>query len=308
MMKYLYISILFILWVYIGVGCEKFPNKKTIVTIQRTVDGDAYFQPEDTSGYYTLPTSSGKCTLELDLEHPTYYRFVGHNFKFYTVYLVPGTQMKIIETKDSISFQGDYAKENQFIQNHKYHSSMGDYSVNLLEKQKEDQKILNNLIAELKSFDLAPDFIHQHELYYRFDYYRNLLHIERILTLKNEFPSVPKGIYLSLKECIFEDPLILNLPNWFSIMNDIFLKMEQEGWLKVDPEKFAQVYAKKIHHPKLRSLFLVKLLDLMLLKGYWNNFDIYLENVRPMITDPEALAKLPKLEKNILKQRRIINQ
>ena len=57
-----------------------------------------------------------------------------------------------------------------------------------------------------------------------------------------------------------------------------------------------EIYAKKIGDEKVRSMFLVELLNLTLQKGYSDDFPTYLEGVRQYITHPEALAALPALE------------
>ena len=57
-----------------------------------------------------------------------------------------------------------------------------------------------------------------------------------------------------------------------------------------------EICAQKIGDEKVRSMFLVELLNLTLQKGYSDDFPVYLEGVRQYITHPEALAALPALE------------
>ena len=57
-----------------------------------------------------------------------------------------------------------------------------------------------------------------------------------------------------------------------------------------------EIYVKKIEDEKVRSLFLVKLLDHVLQKGYSDDFPVYIESVRPFITHAAALEELPSLE------------
>ena len=57
-----------------------------------------------------------------------------------------------------------------------------------------------------------------------------------------------------------------------------------------------EIYVKKIEDEKVRSLFLVNLLDHVLQKGYSDDFPVYIESVRPFITHAAALEELPSLE------------
>ena len=57
-----------------------------------------------------------------------------------------------------------------------------------------------------------------------------------------------------------------------------------------------EIYAKRIANEKVRSMFLVELLNFTLQKGYSDDFPSYLEGVRQYITHPEALEALPALE------------
>ena len=57
-----------------------------------------------------------------------------------------------------------------------------------------------------------------------------------------------------------------------------------------------EVYGKRIEDEKVRSLFLVNLLDLTLQKGYSDQFPAYVMSVRRLITDLVAIAQLPRIE------------
>ena len=57
-----------------------------------------------------------------------------------------------------------------------------------------------------------------------------------------------------------------------------------------------EIYARKIENEKVRSMFLVKLLEQTLQKGFSDDFPVYLASVRPFITNTATLKELPALE------------
>ena len=96
-------NLLFMLLVlaFAGTGCQ---DKTVLVTKARvefknTVEGDFFFQPEGiTTGYTKLePDSLGNYVYEVELTAPGYFRYVGVNSNFYSVYLTPSARLEIHE-------------------------------------------------------------------------------------------------------------------------------------------------------------------------------------------------------------------
>ena len=112
----------------------------------------------------------------------------------------------------------------------------------------------------------------------------------------NRTVRLPDDYYDFLKDLKFDDPQITRVPKWFQVMVGAFERMEKEGMLEVSLEHFMEVYGKRIEDEKVRSLFLVNLLDLMLQKGYSDQFPAYVMSVRRLITDSVAIAQLPRIE------------
>ena len=87
-----------------------------------------------------------------------------------------------------------------------------------------------------------------------------------------------------------------SFPKWFDTMLNAFGEMERRGFISVDKDRFMQIYANKIGNEKVRSAFLIKLLDLTLKKGYTDNFPAYVESIRSAIIGDKDQAALKELE------------
>lgn len=66
--------------------------------------------------------------------------------------------------------------------------------------------------------------------------------------------------------------------------------------IEVSPDKYMEIYAGRIENDKVRSLFLINLLNFTLDKGYSDELPTYVMNVRRLITDTAAIAQLPAIE------------
>lgn len=101
---------------FVGTGCQKSDTSEVKVVFTKSPDGDIYFQPEGKTGYEkVLPDSLGNLAVVLSLQEPTYYQYVTTKQQFYSVYLMPGTRVEIVEDEHGVSFKGDLVAENTFL-------------------------------------------------------------------------------------------------------------------------------------------------------------------------------------------------
>ena len=288
---------------FAGTGCQ---NKTTSVTKARvefknTVEGNFFFIPEGSTAGYTKidPDSLGNYAYEVELKEPGYFRYVGVNNNFYLVYLTPGARVEIQEGTDGVVFAGDHAAENMFLSKNVYLGAVPEdiplYSAEWVSLNSEK---VNRLIKNLETSGLNPDFIRLQTLKYHCDFY-----LQRLNGPTNTAMFAPQlkieladDFYDFMKEIYFSDSSLVQMPKWFNMILGTFEQMEKKGWIEVSPDKYMEIYAKRIKNEKVRSMFLVELLNFTLQKGFADDFPAYLEGVRPYITHPEALKALPALE------------
>ena len=288
---------------FAGTGCQ---DKTTSVTKARvefrnTVEGNFFFIPEGSTAGYTKmePDSLGNYIYEVDLKVPGYFRYVGVNKKFYLVYLTPGARMEIQEGAEGVVFAGDNAAENMFLSKNVYLGSVPeDIPLYSAEWERLNTEEVNRLIANLDVSGLNPDFIRLQTLKYHCDFYLQKLNgpANTAMFAPQVKIELSDNFYDFVKEVNFSDSSLVQIPKWFNMVLGTFEQMEKKGWIEVSPDKYMEIYAKRIANEKVRSMFLVELLNFTLQKGYSDDFPSYLEGVRQYITHPEALEALPALE------------
>ena len=289
-------------------------SKATQVTITNTTGKDCFFQLEGTPGYTQITLDAkGKHSLNINLESPAYYMYVDGKQNFTSVYLTPGAKVEITENANGVSVKGDNEAINTFINKNRFlgHTSQGTTMCSS-EWQKAYINELNSFCKKLDESGLPDDFVKRHKLYYQFIYYTQQLNAPSLATMFMKMNlTLPDDYYAFLNTIQFDDPNIISIPKWFSTMNTAFSEMEKQGIIPVDKDRFIKIYADKISNDKVRSAFLVQLLDLTLQKGYSDDFPVYVESIRPAITGSTDLAALKEVEakyaalkeanKNILK-------
>lgn len=268
------------------------------VAITNTTGKDCYFQPEGTSGYQRVPLNAqGKHTFTVDLESPAYYQYLAASQKSYIIYLTPGSKTEITENADGVSILGDLADINNFINTNRFlgHTKEG-IELYSPQWQAECKKELDGFLEKLSLSGLPEEFMKTHELYYRFAYYTQQLNAPLMAAFMKIKLDLPGSYYDFLRAARFDNPNILLIPKWFGTMMNAFGEMEKRGIIPVDKDNFLKIYADKIEDEKVRSAFLVRMLDLALKKGYSDNFPDYVESVRSIITGDKNLSALKELE------------
>ena len=273
-------------------------NNVAEVIIQNNTDKPCYFQPEGASGYGRMNLDAqGKQTLRIVLQVPAYYQYMDGNQKTYTIYLTPGSKITITENTEGVTINGDHASINNFINENRYlghtDEKMERFSA---EWQNECKKQLDNLLDKIAHKGFPEDFVKMHKLYYQFAYYAQQLNAPLFAAFMKVQLDLPDSYYDFLKTARFSEPEILSLPKWFDTMMDALGEMEKRGFITVDKDNFMKIYASKIENEKVRSAFLVRLLDLTIKKGYSDNFPTYVESVRNLINGDKDLAALKETE------------
>lgn len=273
-------------------------SKAAQVTITNTTGKDCYFQPEGANGYDKVALDTqGKQVLTIELQSPAYYQYLAGSQKAYTVYLTPGSKTEITENANGVSIQGDLAAINSFINANRYlgHTKK-EIELYSPQWQNECRKELNALCDKVAHSGLPEDFIKMQKLHYQFAYYSQQLNAPLMAAFMKIKLDLQDSYYDFLRTAKFNDSNILAMPKWFDTMMSAFGEMEKRGIIPVDKDNFMKIYAGKIEDGKVRSAFLVRLLELTLMKGYSDNFPAYVESIRNSITGDKDLAALKEVE------------
>lgn len=281
---------------FAGTACSAGGSDKARVVFHLSPSETFYFQPEDSIGFRRLSAdSSGLYVFEAAIGEPVYYRYIDPRQKYYTVYLEPGTDLEIVAQSEGCTFQGKGAVENEFIRTHYFlgHApdSVRSYSDEWLHFC---QRELDGLIQQLEQSGLPAGFIRQHRLYFEYAYYNQLLTGPATMRAFAGLPvDLPAEYYDFLKTVRFDRYEITRIPKWFQLMLEAFEQMEKSGFIEVSEKYYPEKYAAGIEDEKLRSRFLIRLLDLILQKGYADDFGLYLEQVKPFVgEEEEAMRRL----------------
>ena len=298
--KICYVFLTLSVLIFIGAGCQNVKmTTDAKVIFNNTLKGNFFFQPESKTAYDKVAAdSTGKYQFVAEIQEPTFFRYVGIKQGFYSVYLTPGANVEIVESENGVEFKGDWAAENTFLAENRYigisKEGIETYSDEWLKMNTEE---IERLIAKLETSGLDKEFIHLQGLKYKYDFYDQLLSgpANAVMFARMNI-ELPEHYYDFAQSMTFTDSAIVQIPKWFSVMLGVFERGEKEGWIEVSPERYMEIYAKRIDNEKVRSLFLVRLLDHVLQKGYSDDFPVYIESVRPFITYATALEELPSLE------------
>ena len=162
-----------------------------------------------------------------------------------------------------------------------------------------NEEKLGELYGLLDRSGLPANFVAVHKEYLRF-VFLNLRLNARTMQMFGHGADAGRDYYDFLKTLTFGDSLILCLPKWFSVMKDAMEEMEKQRLLTVSATHYLPIYAERITDEKLRSRFLVEMLRFTLRKGFSDDFNVYVDDVRPLITDRKALDDLAEIEKQYL--------
>ena len=272
--------------------------QEVYITVENKSTEDVFLQPEDTTGYRkVLP---GTTVMKPVVDGACYYRFVDANSNFYSLYVEPGDTLELLYDGKKLSWSGTKARVQTFLDEHRYigraYEPIKTYSQEWVRYNEEK---LGELYGLLDRSGLPANFVAVHKEYLRF-VFLNLRLNARTMQMFGHGADAGRDYYDFLKTLTFGDSLILCLPKWFSVMKDAMEEMEKQGFLTVSATHYLPIYAERITDEKLRSRFLVEMLRFTLRKGFSDDFNVYVDDVRPLITDRKALDDLAEIEKQYL--------
>lgn len=272
--------------------------QEVYITVENKSTEDVFLQPEDTTGYRkVLP---GTTIMKPVVDGACYYRFVDANSNFYSLYVEPGDTLELLYDGKKLSWSGTKARVQTFLDEHRYIGRAPEpiktYSQEWVRYNEEK---LEELYGLLDRSGLPANFVAVHKEYLRF-VFLNLRLNARTMQMFGHGADAGRDYYDFLRTLTFGDSLILCLPKWFSVMKDAMEEMEKQGFLTVSATHYLPIYAERITDEKLRSRFLVEMLRFTLRKGFSDDFNVYVDDVRPLITDRKALEDLAEMEKQYL--------
>lgn len=278
-------------------------EKAATVHITNSSGGKVFFQPVGEQGYRDINAADTVISVS---ELPAFYNFVDKDYRFHTVFLSEGSLTEIsVDADGNVSVAGSNEDENRFMAENVYlcrtPDSIPQYSQEWIDYQEKELEALDSIID---ASDLDSDFSALRKLSNRFVFLNQRLggvNISKLFRsgLENDGEVVlADNFYGFLDGIEFSDPLIVNVPDWFTVVNNAMETKEKLGKLPVDNDRYISIYANEIADPKVRSHYIVSLLELTLKRGYLPDFAAQLPVVKPMVTDPGALARLEKVEKD----------
>lgn len=267
------------------------------VSISNRSDEKIYFQPESSPGYTEI---FAKDTVINITDSPAYYRFMAGDGAFYPVFITPGSDTEISVNENGVDIKGSNEKENEFMRLNSYicrtPKSIKSYSDEWVAYNEAEIIRLDSLID---ASGLNPEFAATHKLYNRYTFLNQRLGgvtIAKVFRPGGNKIEIGENFYNFLDTLQFSDERILVIPKWFDVIDKALETKESRALLPVSNDTYMTVYANAIDNEKVRSHFLVKLLDLTLKRNYLNDFSRQLPEIRPLITDATALAQLQSLE------------
>ena len=274
------------------------------VRITNTSGDKLFFQPESLLGYNRIYATDTVMSVS---ELPAYYRLATADGSYYPVFLTPGSETVISVGADGVDIKGTNERENKFMNTHSYicrtPESIKPYSSEWIDYNEAEIATLDSIIdAE----GLNPEFAAIHKLYNRFTFLNQRLNG---VTFAQTFRPGGKKVELSnnfydfLSSLRFTDERILTIPKWFTVINGALETMEKHGVIDVDNDNYMSIYARAIDNEKVRSHYLIELLNLTLKRNYLNDIERQLPTIRQYITDSAALAQLPAIEAKLAEQK-----
>lgn len=284
-------------------------SEKTTVTFNVQTEKKIFFQPEsdEVTGYTAVKPGE---TVTLELTRSAYYYYVDTRSKFHTVFVSPGTCITINEADGKVTFEGDHAETNSYLQTHPAHINVpqeitpySDEWVNYRRKEVERQ------IADLQASGLPADFVRIHSLYYRYSNIQQLIvSPETARMFGGKKVDLPKHYYDDVKASAYDDAELLYYPKWFTVMRQDLELREQQGDITPDPQRFISLYAERIANETLRSAFLTRYLKLTLAAGYSDNFPSFLQQAKAAVSQPtpDFLSRLDELNARYAELRKAV--
>lgn len=276
------------------------------VTILNRSGEKVYFQPEAALEYSQGTVND---TVFSVTDSPAYYNLIAGNGNFHHIFITPESATEITVGNDgNIDIKGSNEKENNFISSHPYicrtPKTIKPYSSEWAAYNESEIAKLDSLID---AAGLDQEFSATHKLYNRYTFLNQRLggvSLAKVFRPNGKKVEISDDFYNFLDTLTFSDERILRIPKWFDVVNKAIETKESRGLIPVTNESYMTVYAKAIDNEKVRSHFLVNLLALTLKRNYLNDFSRQLPEIRPLITDADASARIGELENEFAEKAR----
>ncbi len=262
-----------------------------------------YFQPESDLNYTEV--TSNDTVVNID-KSPVYYRLMDANGTFYPLFITPGSATNINVSANGVEITGGNEKENSFMRRNPYicraAGSIKTYSPEWVEYNENEIARIDSLID---TAGLNPEFSSIHKLYNRYVFLNQRLGgltLSKVFSKDGENIETGEDYYDFLNKLSFDDEKILSTPKWFDVIDKTLETKEAKGMIPVSNDDYMSIYAKEISNEKIRSHYLISLLSKILKYNYLEDFKRQLPRIKPMITDADAFAQLPSLEKEYAKK------
>ncbi|MGL5787150.1 MAG: TlpA family protein disulfide reductase [Bacteroidales bacterium] len=270
------------------------------ITVKGSKKETGTFQSEGAYGFQRIdPNEKGEFVLKVDdfsKGHGFIYVSANQNYNF--VYLTPGASVVLIETPESIAFEGDNKRINEFINKNRYvgYTSGSDTKNYSLEWLSERDKELDSLNDRLVKAGFPEDFNQYQTYYWLFESYKNKIEGPANASMfGREQVVLPPNYFSFLKDMKFDNIVITKIPKWWLTMKQAFEQMEKEGYIPVSKENYIGVYAQQIPDKQLRSKFIIAMLSHTLDMGYNDDYMNYIAQVNAYVL-PEDQADLQMLK------------
>ncbi|MGL5729632.1 MAG: hypothetical protein ACRCX5_00740, partial [Bacteroidales bacterium] len=218
------------------------------ITVKGSKKETGTFQSEGAYGFQRIdPNEKGEFVLKVDdfsKGHGFIYVSANQNYNF--VYLTPGASVVLIETPESIAFEGDNKRINEFINKNRYvgYTSGSDTKNYSLEWLSERDKELDSLNDRLVKAGFPEDFNQYQTYYWLFESYKNKIEGPANASMfGREQVVLPPNYFSFLKDMKFDNIVITKIPKWWLTMKQAFEQMEKEGYIPVSKENYIGVYA-----------------------------------------------------------------
>lgn len=263
---------------------------------------NATFAREGESGYKKLDrNTSNEFVLEIDKSKLGHYTYISPSGRYYTIYVNDGANIILETSGDSIIFKGDNAEENKYVNTYKYLGYTPNDGVKMFSSKwiAARNKEVADLSARVDQTSFSESFKRLQKAMYKYTDMR--LRLEgpvNAVAFRNETPELAPEYFDFLKDLTFEEDEIVLVPKWWMAMELAFEQMERDGVIPVSTKDYLDLYAKRIKNDKVRSAFLLEILNNTLLKGFSDDFANYL-----VIADNYMVTDTDKAELSAVKEK-----
>lgn len=271
------------------------------ISIRNMSEKAAFFQPQDSNKFAAI--AAGDTVLKPAVGVARYFNLVTGDNRFYPIFCTPGSEtMVTIKAGGRVEYGGTLAKENEFMMQHPFNCNVpGGVTPYSNEWTAYNKQRLSALQDSLRRLPLSDVFKKIHSTYLNTLFlYQRINGAQTSLTFSPEVGnkiSLPEGYYDFLEGMSFDDEGMMFFPKWFDAIDKAFEEMERQGFIEASPDNYMTLYAERIANDRLRSEYILGMLDMALRRGYCADVARQSESLRKWMTDEKAKAAFDNLVK-----------